>query len=153
MKKKKKKNTGKRWKLFFFSLQIFRILYYLWALIECFTSSMSCVIHILSVRLQPVCLELICANKPRWMRLASPPNALINAAVWQTAFDVNICAFTFLWQGEVVRAGKQDAAAGGVTYTDGFRLHVYVFQLMPLNSFQLELKLEQMSLNLFLVLN
>lgn len=54
---------------------------------------------------------LICANKPRWVWLASPSNALINAVVWQTTVYVNICAFTSLWQGEVLRAGKQHTAA------------------------------------------
>lgn len=63
------------------------------------------------------CVGLICANKPRWTWLTSPPNALINAVVWQTAVYVNICAFTSLWQGGVVRAGKQHTAAGGLMDT------------------------------------
>lgn len=61
--------------------------------------------------LQSECVGLICANKPRWV--ASPPNALINAVVWQTSVYVNICAFTSLSQGEVARASKQHTAAAG----------------------------------------
>ena len=64
--------------------------------------------------LQSECVGLIRANKPRWVWLASPPNALINAVVWQTAVNVNICTLTSMWQGEVLRAGKQHTAAAGL---------------------------------------
>lgn len=70
--------------------------------------------------LQSECVGLICANKPRWVWLASPPNVLIHAVVWQTAVYVNICAFTFLSQGEVERAGKQHTAAAGLMCTAEF---------------------------------
>lgn len=119
----------------------------------CVCTSITNLLPVLQLYMYSECVGLICVNKPRWAWLASPPNALINAVVWQTAVYVNACAFTSLWQGGVVRARKQHAAAGGLMDTTWLLawvcVCVCVFLILTPYSSELWLDEEQMSLNYF----